>query len=138
METDSKGNLPEAGQNLYSVKNNITREYLSIWAKDREDAIKKLGWIGQVKWAIWHRGYKINPPSTTEEVGTNQDNDEPKSTLESELNSIDKSLTKDDIINSIKKIVKRRRQMAGKTTDKAKIDDLSKHYYYRYIKVKPK
>jgi hypothetical protein len=139
-ETDSKGNLPIAGQSLYTVKNFKTREYLSIWALDRNDAINKLEWQGEVKWVMWLKGYKLQVTETdykrpVEKVKSK----EPKTSLKIELNTIDKTLNKDDSIRIIKGIVKRRRQAAGKSIDKSKIDRLSTNYYYMYVaKKKPK
>lgn len=129
------------GEVLFGVKNDINRNYKHIWAKNREDAIHLLGWDGQVKWTTWIKECKINKTSIDDEgtiIEAHPSVKKFKGTLEDELGSIDKRLKKDDTINIIKQIVNRRRQEAGKSINKEKIADLSKHYYYRFVKSKSK
>jgi hypothetical protein len=120
------------GQSLYYVKNNITREYKPIWAKDREDAILKLGWYGQVKWVTWIKTKELPLPKQAVSKVTKVSNPSDKLTLSKELGLIDKSLNKDDIIGKIEQILRQRRK--GKPINKQRLRDLSKHYYYKFVK----
>jgi hypothetical protein len=142
-DTDLIEALP--GECLYGVKNNVTREYKHIYAKDREDAIKKLKWEGQVIWTHFLSGAakekkkeESDPVPSIVPIDTLVKKDSKGSTLKQEIGSIDNTLPKQQILAKIVTIVKSRRAAENKPISDEHLTKLSTYYYHRFTKKKGK